>query len=372
MHKILSLVIAFTILFADYSYAGFDEGKVAYKRNDYATALKEWQSLAEQGDARAQNGLGVLYANGLGVAKDYTQAVKWYRKAAEQGNSTAQLNFGILYANGQGVAKDYTQAAKWYRKAAEQGDSTAQFNLGWMYDNGQGVAKDYTQAVMWYRKAAEQGNSSAQLNLGSMYVDGQGVAKDYTQAVKWFQKAADQGDAHAQDNLARAKLLAMKEQQNSGVEEQKLQKTVSMPNGIFTDFSEGKNAFVQNFFYSDGAYIELFFLLENPQADRPMVTGIRVGTCRPNGVQLDCRQTGTSRLPNVNSFSATNVEFSELIKTDADGSFYTKRIKTIVSGKPQTVEDKWSERYHRAKIENASEMATRLRQSIPPQYFVAR
>ena len=84
--------------------------------------------------------------------KNYTQAVKWYRKAAEQGDAYAQNNLGVCYKNGQGVTQDYYEAVKWYRKAAEQGHARAQFNLGVCYKNGQGVTQDYYEAVKWYRK----------------------------------------------------------------------------------------------------------------------------------------------------------------------------------------------------------------------------
>jgi uncharacterized protein len=57
--------------------ADFQEGMNAYKRDDYATALREWRPLAEQGDADAQFALGQLYANGQGVPQDYVQARQW-------------------------------------------------------------------------------------------------------------------------------------------------------------------------------------------------------------------------------------------------------------------------------------------------------
>ena len=37
------------------AWADFDDGGAAYERGDYATALKEFRPLAEQGDARAQS-----------------------------------------------------------------------------------------------------------------------------------------------------------------------------------------------------------------------------------------------------------------------------------------------------------------------------
>ena len=54
---------------------------------------------AHQGDTSAQCNLGLMYANGRGVAKDFEQAVFWYRKAAEQGNVNAQEKLTILGVN---------------------------------------------------------------------------------------------------------------------------------------------------------------------------------------------------------------------------------------------------------------------------------
>jgi len=59
--------------------ADFQAGVDAYARGDYATVLKEWQPLAEQGDAYAQFSLGHLYHGGHGVPQDYVKAVRWYR-----------------------------------------------------------------------------------------------------------------------------------------------------------------------------------------------------------------------------------------------------------------------------------------------------
>ena len=152
------LVLTFAILIglAAPAWAGFAEGVAAYKRGDYATALREFRPLAEQGDAGAQFDLGRMYDKGQGVPQDYAEAVKWYRKAAEQGHAKAQTGLGFMYEHGKGVAQDYAEAVKWYRKAVEQGDAPAQLNLGFMYDKGQGVPQDYVQAHMWFNLAASR------------------------------------------------------------------------------------------------------------------------------------------------------------------------------------------------------------------------
>ena len=89
------------------AWAGdFEEGFAAAQKGDFATALRLWKPLAEQGNADAQFNFGVMYANGKGVAQDYKKAVKWYTLAAEQGDASAQYHLGLMYANGKGVAQD--------------------------------------------------------------------------------------------------------------------------------------------------------------------------------------------------------------------------------------------------------------------------
>ncbi len=136
----------------------FDRGFAAAQSGDFATALKEWLPLAEQGHAQAQYVLGVMYNNGDGVVQDYAEAVKWYRLAAEQGHAWAQYNLGVMYENGNGVIQDYAEAVKWYRLAAEQGDADAQYNLGLMYEYGYGVVQNNILSHMWYNIASANGN----------------------------------------------------------------------------------------------------------------------------------------------------------------------------------------------------------------------
>lgn len=155
----------------------------------------------QQGNAKEQYELAVLYENGIGVTKDIDQALFLYDKAAEQGHVTAQNHLGVVYSQGTVITGDDAKAVFWFRKAAEQGDLTAQNNLGLCYAEGTGVARDDAQAVFWYHKAAEQGYVDAQRNLSVMYGTGKGVKLDLSQAVVWLRKAANQGDVNCQEAL---------------------------------------------------------------------------------------------------------------------------------------------------------------------------
>ena len=70
------------------------KGEKAYNRGEFVTAIREWEPLAKQGNARAQNNLGSMYGLGEGVLQNDKTAIKWSRLAAEQGHATAQSNLG--------------------------------------------------------------------------------------------------------------------------------------------------------------------------------------------------------------------------------------------------------------------------------------
>ena len=150
----VTLVAVFLVVLAAPAWGDYQAGLEAYERGDYATALREWRPLAEQGNAPAQNSLGVMYGEGRGVPQFYAEAVRWYRLAVEQDYAPAQDNLGLMYANGQGVPQDYAEAVRWFRKAAGQGGAVAQYNLSVMYRDGDGVPQDYVQAHIWSNLAA--------------------------------------------------------------------------------------------------------------------------------------------------------------------------------------------------------------------------
>jgi len=168
-----TLLLSILLFCTQPAFADLAKGLDAAQKGDFATALKEWQPLAEQGNAVAQFNLGVMYENGQGVTQDYKTAVKYYTLAAEQGYADAQFNLGWMYYSGQGVTQDYKTAVKYFTLAAEQGHAKAQSNLGNMYVNGQGVIQNFARAHMWWNIAASKGNKTALENRDK-------VAKDMT------------------------------------------------------------------------------------------------------------------------------------------------------------------------------------------------
>ena len=194
----LLFILSLCLFIAPSAWGDYQDGRKAYNRGDYATALKELRPLAEQGHAGAQYLLGYMYYKGQGVVQNGAEAVKWLRKAAEQEDVKAQYLLGYMCYKGQGVDQDGEEAEKWLRIAAEQGHAKAQFYLGEMYYKVTAVGQDGEEAVEWVRKAAEQGLDRAQYLLGEMYYNGKGVSKDSEEAVKWVREAAEQDYDQAQ------------------------------------------------------------------------------------------------------------------------------------------------------------------------------
>ena len=237
------LIATLLALSCNTAFAGLAEGIKAYDDEHYATALKELEPLAEQGDATAQYYIGAMYDEGLGVAIDHAKAFAWYLKSAEQGKFETQFNVGLMYEKGEGVSQNLNKAIEWYKKAIDNGDDgdsqnnlgllylegyspqkkdgqtipvnyvqalhwfkiaaieyddpEAQVSLGYMYSNGFGVAQSSTNALKYYRLAAMQDNAGGQYNLGLMYQNGEGVAKNLKTALSWYKKAAANGDEDA-------------------------------------------------------------------------------------------------------------------------------------------------------------------------------
>ena len=192
--------VMFVAIAAAVSAQDFNKGLAAAQSGDFATALKEWTPLAEQGNVHAQSNLALMYIRGDGVTQDYKKALKWYTLAAEQGSAKAQSNLALMYRRGEGIPQDHKEAVKWFTLAAEQGNDTAQFYLGYIYSNGEGVSVDDEQSVKWYSLAAEQVNSSAQTNLGWMYENGRGVPRDNILAHMWYSLGAVNGNELGGDN----------------------------------------------------------------------------------------------------------------------------------------------------------------------------
>ena len=180
----------FTILLCAGFSAGADleSAKLAYHQKDYATAIKEFTVLAEQGNEDAQLILGKMYNLGQGVKQDRDQSIKWFKASAVQGNADAQFFLGSMYLLPQ---KDIGEGVKWLRLSAEQGMQDAQYLLGKAYmQGGKDLPRDPVQGYMWLRLAAKDNQKFFQDELDGLakQMTADQIAKGNALATAWKPK----------------------------------------------------------------------------------------------------------------------------------------------------------------------------------------
>jgi len=108
--------------------------------------------------------LGNLYFS----ARDFDTARSWYEKAAAQHNANGLAGLGVMYANGLGVSPDTGKALELLGQAAAFGGRKAMYQLGLMYEQGIGVASDPNQARECYQKALNAGYRPAREKLNHL------------------------------------------------------------------------------------------------------------------------------------------------------------------------------------------------------------
>ena len=117
-------------------------------------ARKTLESMANQGDVKAELELGHLAARlstffGPGLSQQH-----WYRLAAKQGNAQGQYDLGRLE---QG---NWFHAIGWFKKSAAQGYAPAELKVAENYGFGYTRPRDLRLARLWYTKAAKQGDAA--------------------------------------------------------------------------------------------------------------------------------------------------------------------------------------------------------------------
>ncbi len=82
-------------------------------RQDYQKARESLEKAVEADHAAAENMLGVIYQEGLGVSPDLVKAELWFRKSAEQGYPRGMSNLGQLLGPDGPDATKHVEALKW-------------------------------------------------------------------------------------------------------------------------------------------------------------------------------------------------------------------------------------------------------------------
>jgi len=154
-------------------------------------ALRDLETIAEEGEPLSALHLARLYEGGKDVEKNLPQAADLYSVSAKGGESRGLSSLEAL---------------------AEDGTAEARYLLGELLEKGECVEKDEERAVLNIRLAAEAGHAEAKelilgepgerspvfsFLMGDLCVGGYGVEMNREHAAKWYASAARKGYAPA-------------------------------------------------------------------------------------------------------------------------------------------------------------------------------
>jgi TPR repeat protein len=182
--------------------AQYELGRAYAANRQVPEAISAYRQAADKGSTSAMVELGVLFANGSGVAQDQAQARRLFERAAAAGNPRGVANLAAL-SNGSGSPSDPVTARAQLSKAAETNSAEAQYQLGLMAAEGTGGPKDDAAARELFEKAAAQGHAGAMLWMGAFAQEGRGGPKDAAAAKAYYEKAAALGNEDAKEALKR-------------------------------------------------------------------------------------------------------------------------------------------------------------------------
>jgi TPR repeat protein len=90
-----------------------------------------------------------------GVPANLPKAFQLFSKAAKAGDPMGAYYLGMMYKNGMAVARDTKAAARWLQFAAQRQMPAAMFALANLYLSGDGVKRDEQAARRLIEKAAD-------------------------------------------------------------------------------------------------------------------------------------------------------------------------------------------------------------------------
>ena len=131
------------------SVTPYSEGLREYKAGNFKEAYEIWLPFAYDGNSKAQNALGHLYRNGLGVEADIATSRQWYVKSAATGDPVGLFNLGRIGIETSDTLEATKKAVRFIEDAAMQNYPRAQFILAKIHKRGVGVTVDNARAFFW-------------------------------------------------------------------------------------------------------------------------------------------------------------------------------------------------------------------------------
>ncbi len=155
MNRLLAvLTLLFSLSITPAFAQTVEDGWKAYDVGDYEQAKSIFIPLAEAGNAKAMNAIGLMQDEGNAFPSNPELACDWYEKSAKAGYASGQNNIAVCFIRGEGRPTNFDKAIQWWERAAAQGHLDAQIAL---------IANlrtaDRNRAIYWGQKAVDAGSA---------------------------------------------------------------------------------------------------------------------------------------------------------------------------------------------------------------------
>ncbi|MBP5209801.1 MAG: SEL1-like repeat protein [Clostridia bacterium] len=198
------------------------EDAIAAGRPDVAYSL--YVRLAERGHADSACAAAEMALQGQGTRRSCKTAAQYYERAVMGGSTRGVLGLGLLYAENLGVRFSYTKAQRLLAVAADHGHPAARSVMDRLRESRRarltrrvyatGCALYHkgrvADAVRFFMTAARLGSARAMFRLGCHAEFGEGVRQSDQTAAAWYKRAADAGCAGEGGRLKSGFLLERK------------------------------------------------------------------------------------------------------------------------------------------------------------------
>lgn len=172
---------------------GFQDQSVFSESKNYIynQDISDLIELAKQGDAKAQNDLGLMYIQ-KGTETDAYRATYWLFEAAKQGEECAVANLSRCLMEGYGIKRDVAAAINMFAWANLMGIESVDDYV---------IHNAKTEELI---PLSDSGNTKAQYYLGLCYLFGINCDQDIKKAFYLFEQSAANNEVLSKIILARA------------------------------------------------------------------------------------------------------------------------------------------------------------------------
>lgn len=163
-------------------------------QNGSSESFKKLEKLAKNGNMEAVYLYALThYVENSVTPFDAEKTFYWASKAANKGYGLAQNLLGDLYLNGVGVERDYKKAVSWFEESIKNNVHDSEIGLFQCYEQGgYGIEQDFHKAFQHLRNhALRTDDLNSKFEVAVRLFDGHGVEENKDKAFKWFQNVAN-------------------------------------------------------------------------------------------------------------------------------------------------------------------------------------